>query len=127
MAGGGEAEVVEESVLEWLLDSDPGLRWQVLADVVHAPADVVAAERSRVGAEGWGAQLLALQGADGQWDGGAYLPGSPRPVDLTGPDQPWTATAWSLQLLRLLGRTGEPAGPSRGRGGARAQPVGTRR
>ncbi len=101
--------MVEESVLEWLLDSDPGLRWQVLADVAHAPAGVVAAERSRVAAEGWGARLLALQGPDGQWDGGAYFPGSPRPADLTGPGQPWTATAWSLQLLRLLGL--DPASP----------------
>jgi hypothetical protein len=36
------------SVLDWLLDSDPALRWQVLRDLVHAPAEVVAAERARV-------------------------------------------------------------------------------
>jgi hypothetical protein len=59
------------TVLDWLLDSDPALRWQVLRDLVHAPAEVVLAERARVATEGWGARLLALQGEDGQWAGGA--------------------------------------------------------
>jgi|GEM_PF-5338231 len=48
------------AVLDWLLDSDPAIRWQVLRDLVHAPAEVVAAERARVATEGWGARLLAL-------------------------------------------------------------------
>jgi hypothetical protein len=36
----------------------------------------VAAERARVATEetGWGARLLALQGEDGQWEGGALFP-----------------------------------------------------
>ncbi len=62
------------TVLDWLLDSDPAIRWQVLRDLVHAPAEVVAAERARVATEGWGARLLALQGDDGQWAGGACFP-----------------------------------------------------
>ena len=41
------------TVLDWLLDSDPAIRWQVLRDLVHAPAGVVAAERARVATEGW--------------------------------------------------------------------------
>jgi hypothetical protein len=36
----------------------------VLRDLVHAPAEVVAPERSRVATEGWGARLLALNGDD---------------------------------------------------------------
>ena len=60
--------------MDWLLDSDPAIRWQVLRDLVHAPAEVVAAERARVATEGWGARLLALQGEDGQWAGGACFP-----------------------------------------------------
>ena len=55
--------------LDWLLDSDPAIRWQVLRDLVHAPAEVVAAERARVATEGWGARLLDLLGEDGQWAG----------------------------------------------------------
>jgi hypothetical protein len=58
------------TVLDWLLDSDPAIRWQVLRDLAHAPPEVVAAERARVALEGWGARLLALQGEDGQWAGG---------------------------------------------------------
>jgi len=33
------------TVRDWLLDSDPAIRWQVLRDLIHAPAEVVAAER----------------------------------------------------------------------------------
>jgi hypothetical protein len=57
------------NVVDWLLDSDPAIRWQALRDLTDAPDDVLVAERSKVTAEGWGAQLLALQGADGQWGG----------------------------------------------------------
>jgi len=89
------------TVREWLLDSDPAMRWQVLRDLAGAPDDVVAAERARVATEGWGARLLAVQEPDGQWDGGSLFPaGSTGP----GPDgQPWTATEPTLTLLRLLG------------------------
>ncbi|MEX2237316.1 MAG: hypothetical protein WEB00_07265 [Dehalococcoidia bacterium] len=62
------------NAVEWLLDSDPAIRWQVLRDLTDAPAAEVAAERARVAREGWGARLLALQGADGQWAGGSLFP-----------------------------------------------------
>ena len=88
------------SVIDWLLDSDPAIRWQVLRDLADAPADVVAAERARVATDGWGARLLALQGDDGQWAGGALFP-SPRPP--RGVGQPWTATAYSLVHLHEFG------------------------
>ena len=66
--------VTGAGAVDWLLDSDPAIRWQVLRDVVDAPAEVVAAERARVANEGWGARLLGLQGDDGQWAGGACFP-----------------------------------------------------
>jgi hypothetical protein len=89
------------AVLEWLLDSDPAVRWQVLRDVADAPPGQVAAERARVAAEGWGAQLLALRDDDGQWAGGACFP-----ADFNGDftaGQPWTSTLPTLTLLRDLG------------------------
>lgn len=90
-------------VLDWLLDSDPAIRWQVLQDLAHAPVEVVAAERARVATKGWGARLLALQGEDGQWAGGACFPARRlRPVP-PEPGQPWTATLPALQLLRDFG------------------------
>lgn len=91
--------------LHWLLDSDPAIRWQVLRDLADAPAEIVAAERDRVATEGWGARLLALQGEDGQWEGGALFPAGwfesdhgERPEG-----QPWTATAHSLVALHDFG------------------------
>ncbi len=61
----------KSSVIQWLLDSDPSIRWQAIQDLIGAPADEVAAERARVATEGAGARLLALQGADGRsgWRG----------------------------------------------------------
>jgi hypothetical protein len=107
------------TVLDWLLDADPALRWQVLRDLVHAPADTVATERARVAGEGWGARILALQGEDGQWAGGAYFPARSEASDDVDPadndqgddkgeadtdeSQPWTATTYSLLLLRDFG------------------------
>src|SRR5207253_6623467 len=55
------------SVIDWLLDSDPAIRWQAMRDLTDAPADQVAAERARVATEGWGARLLALRREDGRW------------------------------------------------------------
>ncbi|MGH8947758.1 MAG: hypothetical protein ACRDXF_02775 [Acidimicrobiia bacterium] len=76
--------------IDWLLDSDPSIRWQVMRDLTDERVDVVAAERSRVATEGWGARLLALQGSNGQWAGGTYQP-------------EWTSTTNTLALLRVMG------------------------
>lgn len=96
-------------VVGWLLDSDPAIRWQVLRDLADAPAAAVAAERARVGREGWGARLLAREGPDGQWDGGTLFPAD---YSRDEPGQPWTTTMHVLQTLRILGL--DPAcGPAR--------------
>jgi hypothetical protein len=80
-----------KSVINWLLDSDPAIRWQVMRDLLDEPHAVVAGERSRVALEGWGSRLLGLQGSDGQWGGGSYVfPG-------------WISTTDTLLLLRDLG------------------------
>ena len=78
------------TVVDSLLDSDPSIRWQVMRDLTDAPADEVAAERARVAREGAGAQLLALQAADGRWGGAAWNRG-------------WDSTMHVLWLLRHLG------------------------
>ena len=77
------------TVVDWLLDSDPSIRWQVMRDLTHERPDVIAAERSRIANEGWGARLLALQGPDGLW-GGALFP-------------EWTSTTHTLLVLRYMG------------------------
>ena len=88
------------SVIDWLLESDPAIRWQVLDDLTDASPDEVAGERAIVEHEGWGAGLLALQGTDGLWDGGACFPAAYAGDE---PGQPWTATMHTLQTLQILG------------------------
>jgi hypothetical protein len=51
------------SVLQWLLDGDPAVRWQALRDLQDASDRTVRREQRRVAEEGWGARLLELQGA----------------------------------------------------------------
>jgi hypothetical protein len=85
---------------DWLLDSDPAIRWQVLRDIAGAPPGEAAAERDRVEKEGWGAGLLALEDDNGLWAGGACFPASYRGGE---PGQPWTATMHTLQTLQILG------------------------
>jgi len=91
------------AVLDWLLDSDPAIRWQVLRDLVQTPAEAVAAERVRVATEGWGAMLLALQGKDGQWAGGACFPAPSLHQWNKNQGQPWISTLPTLQLLHDFG------------------------
>lgn len=76
--------------LDWLLDADPAIRWQVMRDLTESSPDDIATERARVANEGWGARLLDLQAGDGQWGGGAYTP-------------KWISTTYTLLLLRHLG------------------------
>jgi hypothetical protein len=88
------------NVIDWLLDGDPAIRWQVLRDLTNAPVVDVAAERARIEHDGWGARLLALEDRDGLWDGGACFPASYTGAE---PGQPWTATMHTLQSLQLFG------------------------
>jgi hypothetical protein len=89
------------SVLDWLLEGDPSIRWQAMRDLLDADDETVAAERDRVATEGWGARLLALRDPDGQWAGGACFPAGFRWGESEG--QPWTSTLHTLDLLRILG------------------------
>lgn len=92
-----------DGVIDWLLDSDPALRWHVLRDLTDAPEDRWRAERVRVGAEGWGARLLACADPDGQWAGAAFWPAGFTEADWRRDGQPWTATSWALAQLREFG------------------------
>ncbi|MEZ4563962.1 MAG: hypothetical protein R2853_14625 [Thermomicrobiales bacterium] len=84
------------TVIDWLLEGDPAIRWQTLRDLADAPAREVAAERARVATEGAGAQVLARQAADGAWGGLAWNPG-------------FSSTMHALWLLWQLGL--DPASP----------------
>jgi hypothetical protein len=85
--------------LKWLLDSDPAIRWQVMRDLTDEAPDAIAAERSRVATEGWGAQLLARQSPAGNWGEG---PSGWRD-DLPQGDRGLLITLYSLTVLMDLG------------------------
>lgn len=77
------------TTVDWLLDSDPAIRWQALRDLTDASAGDIASERARVPHEGLGAEILATQQPDGSWN----RAGKPR----------WLITLFTLQLLRATG------------------------
>jgi hypothetical protein len=89
--------------IDWLLDSDPAIRWQVKRDLLGAPESEWRAERAEVETTGWGARLLSHEDEDGQWDGGAFAPKDFDPREWEEVGQPWTATTFSLTQLREFG------------------------
>lgn len=96
---------LDPTLLDWMLDTDPALRWQVQRDLAGAEPEVWQATRARVATEGFGRRLLELQDADGQWAGGAFFPAGFESLtdEERGPGQPYTATTWSLNSLRDWG------------------------
>jgi hypothetical protein len=74
------------AVVEWLLDGDPAIRWQVMRDLLDEPASTWEAERRRVTEMGWVADLLSRQGPEGDWPKGR-----------------WTDSVWTLLLLVACG------------------------
>jgi len=75
--------------IDWLLDSDPAIRWQATRDLTDASAAGIVAERARVSREGLGADILARQESDGSW----------RRADAPA----WLPTLFTLLLLRATG------------------------
>ncbi len=106
-AGRNVTPMTDDAVLEWLLDSDPMLRWQVQRDLAGEPDEVWQATRARIASEGDGAALLSHQDPDGQWAGGAFFPASMTEQPPQN-EQPYTATTWTLTSLREGGL--DPAG-----------------
>jgi hypothetical protein len=88
--GNSHIRVSHDAVIDWLLDADPSIRWQVMRDLTDTPGEIVAAERARVASEGWGSQLLDQQRPDGQWGDGVATPF-------------WWTNMYTLVFLRDLG------------------------
>jgi len=100
MCNNGSVEIADD-ILEWLLDSDPAVRWQVMRDLLDEAPAVYEAERARVAAQGWGVRLLDAQDPDGNWGGGVYNP-------------KWVSTTYTLLSLRDLGLVSGQPGALRG-------------
>jgi len=80
---------VASPTINWLLDSDPAIRWQTLRDLTDASPAAIAIERARVPREGLGAKILSRQEPDGSWRW------AEEPV--------WRSTLFTMQLLRATG------------------------
>jgi hypothetical protein len=95
--------VTTDSTVAWLGATDPAIRWQVMRDLCDAPEPAWQEVRRTVETEGWGARLLAFQGDDGLWAGGAFVPQGFDWSTIKTAGQPWTATCWALDQLREFG------------------------
>ena len=95
------------SVIEWLLDSDPSIRWQVMRDLNGEPDATVARERSRIAGEGWGLACWTFKDR--------MAIGAARRSSRTPGPRPWTRSScggisalirrhlWGLDYLRRAG------------------------
>ncbi len=81
---------IRQGIIEWLLDSDPAIRWQVMRDVLHTDGSVYTKERERLVDSGWCTELLRSQDPDGLWNRSVY-------------NGKWISTTYTLYLLKLLG------------------------
>lgn len=79
-----------QAVIQWLLDGDPAVGWQVQRDLLGEPEDIYGVTRQRVVLEGWCARFLQLQDPSGTWGNGLYGP-------------KWISTTYTLLTLRRLG------------------------
>src|SRR5688572_15663510 len=75
-----------ESVIDWLMEGDPVIRWQALRDLAGQPEEGWQAERRQTLQTGWGAQFLTHLGPEGRWPAGR-----------------WTDTVWTLLTLMDCG------------------------
>jgi hypothetical protein len=75
--------------LDWLLDSEPAIRWQAMRDLTDASEQAFVAERARVAHAGVAAEILSRQGLDGAWH------------RADAPD--WLPTLFTVLLLRATG------------------------
>jgi hypothetical protein len=81
---------IAPTTIDWLMEGDPAVRWQVKRDLLDAKPAAYASERAKIAEGGWGKQLLDRQSKDGTWAGGIYSP-------------KFTCTFYTLLTLRRIG------------------------
>lgn len=97
----GQTFLTVDSIIAWLMEGDPAIRWQALRDLLDTPEAEWQAERARTRETGWGARLLALQDPDRRWGGGIYSP-------------KWTSSTYTLLTLIDIGIPADDPGARRG-------------
>jgi len=81
---------IDGKLIDWLLDSDPAIHWQVQRDLLGEPETVYEREREKLPPTGWCAHILKQQDPDGLWNQRLYI-------------GKWISTTYTLYLLKLLG------------------------
>ncbi len=81
---------IDQSVIKWLLEGDPSIRWQVMRDLLYEPEKIYQPIRNQINTVGWGKRLLSHQNSNGLWANGIYSP-------------KWISTTYTLLLLRRMG------------------------
>lgn len=80
--------------MEWLLDGDVSIQYQVHRDIIHSGILKQHTLQNKIATEGWGAQFLAKQQENGHWGRGFYQP-------------KWTSTHYTLLDLKNIGLPNE--------------------
>jgi hypothetical protein len=83
---GMSGKLFSEALLQWLLDGDVAIQYQVQRDVLD---DEQPSLRERIANEGWGARFLRARQPQGHWGRGFYQP-------------KWISTHYTLLDLRNL-------------------------
>jgi hypothetical protein len=86
----GEVINQNQEVIDWLLEGDPAIRWQVMRDLLHEEEKKYEIERAEVASTGWGSRFLSYQEPSGIWGGGLYSP-------------KWISTTYTMLTLRRIG------------------------
>ncbi|MFZ0549141.1 MAG: hypothetical protein WAM60_27080 [Candidatus Promineifilaceae bacterium] len=73
---------IAAEILDWLMEGDPVIRFQVMRDLLEEPEAAWRAEQEKMLTEGWVAEFLTYQKPDGSWPNGR-----------------WTEATWMLLLL----------------------------
>lgn len=76
--------------IDWLMQGDAAIRYQVMRDLLNSSADETEQERQKIPVSGWGKRLLDLQLENGTWSDALYSP-------------KWTSTFYTLLLLKRFG------------------------
>jgi hypothetical protein len=78
--------MIEEHIINWLLEGDPSIQYQVYRDLLGEEDSTL---QAKISTEGWGARYLSLQNQNGHWGLGFYQP-------------KWISTHYTLLDLRNL-------------------------
>jgi hypothetical protein len=78
--------MIDSSIIEWLLDSDVSIQYQVYRDLLKVDKSGL---KEKISKEGWGAKLLSCRKNNGHWGLGFYQP-------------KWTSTHYTLLDLKNL-------------------------